>query len=117
MWRVLRAPLWVGASLAGMGVARFSPSVGVGMKARMMFMAGAAIGYVVGTKAGRARYEQTKRLSQQVSENPNVQEAAGRIRAEGGECAGKAGQRRARSPQQVAGRRGSEQEEESPQVY
>ncbi len=86
------------------------------MKARMMFMAGAAIGYVLGTKAGRERYEQIKRLSQQVSENPNVQEAAGRIRAKGEEFAGKAGQMRERIPQQVAGRRGSEQEE-SPQVY
>ncbi|MFS2293024.1 hypothetical protein FHX41_3979 [Actinomadura hallensis] len=87
------------------------------MKARMMFMAGAAIGYVLGTKAGRERYEQIKRLSQQVSENPNVQEAAGRIRAKGEEFAGKAGQMRERIPQQVAGRRGAEQEEESPQVY
>src|SRR5690606_2812369 len=116
MWRVLRAPLWVGASLAGMGVARFSPSVGVGMKARMMFMAGAAIGYVLGTKAGRERYEQIKRLSQQVSENPNVQEAASRYRAKREDFAGKAGQMRERMPQQVAGRRGSENEEESPQV-
>lgn len=52
-----------------------------------------------------------------MSENPNVQEAAGRIRAKGEEFAGKAGQMRERIPQQVAGRRGAEQEEESPQVY
>lgn len=86
------------------------------MKTRMMFMAGAAIGYVLGTKAGRERYEQIKRLSQQVSENPNVQEAAGKIRAKGEDLAGKAGQMRERVPQQVPGRRKTE-EEHPPQVY
>lgn len=79
------------------------------MKARMMFMAGAAIGYVFGTKAGRERYEQIKRLSQQVSENPNVQEAAGKLRARGEEFAGaardKAGHLRERVPEQVPGRK------------
>jgi hypothetical protein len=78
------------------------------MKTRMMFMAGAAIGYVLGTKAGRERYEQIKRLSQQVSENPNVQEAAGMLRAKGEEFAGaargKANHLKDRVPEQVPGR-------------
>ena len=80
-----------------------------------MFMAGAAIGYVLGTKAGRERYEQLKRLSQQVSENPSVQEAAGKLRAKGEEFAGKAGQIREKIPQQVPGR--GKPEEEPSQVY
>ncbi|GAA1812054.1 YtxH domain-containing protein [Actinomadura chokoriensis] len=88
------------------------------MKTRMMFMAGAAIGYVLGTKAGRERYEQIKRLSQQVSENPNVQEAAGMLRAKGEEFAGaargKANHLKERVPEQVAGRGKSE---DQPTVY
>lgn len=89
------------------------------MKARMMFMAGAAIGYVFGTKAGRERYEQIKRMSQQVQDNPNVQEAAGRLRAKGEEFAGaargKAGQMKEKVPEQVPGRRKAS--EEQPPVY
>ena len=88
------------------------------MKARMMFMAGAAIGYVFGTKAGRERYEQLKRLSQQVSENPNVQDAAGRLRAKGEEVAGaargKASHLKERVPEQVHGRKGAGQEQQPP---
>ncbi|MEV4677931.1 MULTISPECIES: YtxH domain-containing protein [Actinomadura] len=88
------------------------------MKTRMMFMAGAAIGYVLGTKAGRERYEQLKRLSQQVSENPNVQEAAGMLRAKGEEFAGaargKANHLKERVPEQVQGRKA---DRERPEVF
>ena len=88
------------------------------MKTRMMFMAGAAVGYVLGTKAGRERYEQIKRLSQQVSENPNVQEAAGMLRAKGEEFAGaargKANHLKDRVPEQVSGRKA---DKEQPEVY
>ncbi|MEU8341707.1 hypothetical protein SAMN05443665_1001139 [Actinomadura meyerae] len=87
------------------------------MKTRMMFMAGAAVGYVLGTKAGRERYEQLKRLSQQVSENPNVQEAAGMLRAKGEEFAGaargKANHLKERVPEQVQGRKAEREEREA----
>ncbi|WP_433478169.1 YtxH domain-containing protein [Spirillospora sp. CA-142024] len=90
------------------------------MKTRMMFMAGAAIGYVFGTRAGRERYEQMKRLSKQVSENPNVQEAAGMLRSKGEEFAGaargKAGQLKERVPEQMPGRH-KVSDEEQPPVY
>ena len=88
------------------------------MKTRMMFMAGAAIGYVLGTRAGRERYEQIKRLSQQVSENPNVQEAAGMLRAKGEEFAGaargKANHLKDRVPEQMPGHKAGK---EQPEVY
>ncbi|MEV3920422.1 YtxH domain-containing protein [Actinomadura coerulea] len=88
------------------------------MKARTMFIAGAAVGYVFGTKAGRERYEQIRQLSKQVSENPNVQEAAGKIRSKGETFAGaardKAGHLKDRVPEQVTGGR---KEEEQPPVY
>ncbi|WP_242901725.1 YtxH domain-containing protein [Actinomadura terrae] len=52
------------------------------------FIAGAAVGYVLGTRAGRERYEQLKQWSRQVSENPNVQDVTERLRTKGEEVAG-----------------------------
>lgn len=57
------------------------------MKYRVPFIAGAAIGYVMGTKAGRERYEQIKRTSRKIAENPAVQETAGLMRAKSGALA------------------------------
>lgn len=63
------------------------------MKYRFGLLTGAAVGYVLGTRAGRERYEQIKRLSRRVSENPTVQEAAGIMRARAGELADTAKQK------------------------
>ncbi|MFF5263300.1 hypothetical protein ACFY4C_30600 [Actinomadura viridis] len=68
------------------------------MKHRTTFIAGAALGYVLGTKAGRERYDQMRRASRRLAENPNFQEAAGAIRAKGEELAGAA---RERAPEQL----------------
>ena len=43
---------------------------------------GAAIGYVLGSRAGRERYEQIKRWSQRAGDNPAVQAVAGVARAQ-----------------------------------
>lgn len=42
---------------------------------------GVVVGYVLGSKAGRERYEQIVRLSSKVADNPAVQGAAGFVRA------------------------------------
>lgn len=42
---------------------------------------GLAIGYVLGAKAGRERYEQIMRLSSKAADSPAVQGAAGFLRA------------------------------------
>lgn len=82
------------------------------MKTRAAFLAGAALGYVLGTRAGRERYEQIKQLSRQVSENPRVQEAAGVLRAQAGELAENARQRVGdRVQEKMPGRRRAEQTE------
>ncbi|MFG1943776.1 YtxH domain-containing protein [Nonomuraea sp. NPDC048826] len=47
------------------------------MRYRMPFVMGLAVGYVLGSRAGRERYEQIKRTAQRVADNPRVQEAAG----------------------------------------
>jgi hypothetical protein len=63
------------------------------MKNRVVFLTGAAVGYVLGTHAGRERYEQIKRVSRRVAENPVVQETAGVLRAQAGGLAGTAKQK------------------------
>jgi len=52
------------------------------------FLLGAAIGYVLGAKAGRARYEQIVRTYRKVIDHPAVQGAAGVVRAKAGEKIG-----------------------------
>ncbi len=42
---------------------------------------GAGIGYVLGSRAGRERYEQIKRWSSRAADHPAVQGAAGIVRA------------------------------------
>lgn len=44
------------------------------MKGKVGFVLGAAVGYVLGTRAGRARYEQIKRGAIAVWETPLVQQ-------------------------------------------
>ncbi|MFJ2031109.1 YtxH domain-containing protein [Streptosporangium sp. NPDC087985] len=51
------------------------------MRYRMMFGVGVAVGYILGSRAGRERYEEIKRLAQRVADNPSVQEAAGLVGA------------------------------------
>jgi hypothetical protein len=43
---------------------------------RGTFLAGLAIGLVVGMRLGRERYEQLKGLAQKVADNPSVQQTA-----------------------------------------
>lgn len=43
---------------------------------RLLILAGFAAGYVAGTRAGRERYEQIRRLFFRVKDDPRVQQAA-----------------------------------------
>lgn len=47
------------------------------MRYKMTFVVGFAAGYVLGSKAGRDRYEQIRSAVQELQENPTVQSAAG----------------------------------------
>jgi hypothetical protein len=49
---------------------------------RMSFVAGLAIGFVAGTRAGREKYEQMVKLARQTADNPSVQQAAGAMQAQ-----------------------------------
>ena len=45
------------------------------MRYRATFLAGLAVGFVVGTRAGRERYEQMKKLGRQAVDSPVVRKA------------------------------------------
>ncbi|MGH2600008.1 MAG: hypothetical protein ACRDJ9_11570 [Dehalococcoidia bacterium] len=53
-----------------------------------MFLLGAAMGYVLGSRAGRSRYEQIVRTYRKVADHPAIQGAAGIARAKVGEKLG-----------------------------
>ena len=46
------------------------------MRYRVTFIAGFAVGFIAGARAGRERYEQIKAAGQKVAQSPAVQQAA-----------------------------------------
>ena len=60
------------------------------MRYRLTFVAGLALGYVLGTRAGRERYEQLKKSARQVAQNPAVRNTAESAAQQGRQFAGKA---------------------------
>ena len=49
---------------------------------KIVFAAGAAIGYVLGTKAGRQRYEQMAGAARQVAAQPTVKQAINEVQSQ-----------------------------------
>jgi hypothetical protein len=49
------------------------------MKGRIVFVAGAALGYVLGARAGRRRYEQIKAGAERLWNDPNVQKGVDEV--------------------------------------
>ena len=49
---------------------------------RVSFVSGLAIGYVLGARAGRERYEQIKRLAKMAADSPAIQQTAGALQAQ-----------------------------------
>ena len=74
------------------------------MRYRLVFFTGLGIGFVIGARAGRERYEQLRKLARQVADSPAVQQAAGAFQAQaanyaktaGGKVADRAGAARAK---------------------
>ncbi|MFJ3664929.1 YtxH domain-containing protein [Streptomyces sp. NPDC090106] len=60
------------------------------MRYKLTFVAGLALGYVLGTRAGRERYEQLKKSARQISQNPAVRNTAESAAQQGRQFAGKA---------------------------
>ena len=52
------------------------------MRYRMAFVVGLGVGFVLGARAGRERYEQLVRVTRKAADSPAVQQAAGAIQAQ-----------------------------------
>ncbi|MGX6607749.1 hypothetical protein ACWKSP_37330 [Micromonosporaceae bacterium Da 78-11] len=52
------------------------------MRGKLMFITGLAAGFVLGSRAGREKYEEIRATAQKAWANPNVQEAAGVAQAQ-----------------------------------
>jgi len=52
------------------------------MRYRFVFVAGLGVGFILGARAGRERYEQIRTMARKVADNPAVQQAAGALQAQ-----------------------------------
>jgi hypothetical protein len=52
------------------------------MRYRFVFAVGLSVGYILGTRAGRERYEQLVKLAHKAADSPAVQQAAGAVQAQ-----------------------------------
>lgn len=52
------------------------------MRGKLMFLSGLAAGFVLGSRAGREKYEEIRANAKKVWEHPTVQEAAGVAQAQ-----------------------------------
>jgi uncharacterized membrane protein len=73
------------------------------MRYRIIFVVGVAVGFVLGARAGRERYEQLKRLARKAADNPSVQQAAAAAQAQATEFARTARERVTEQVPKIAG--------------
>jgi uncharacterized protein YjbJ (UPF0337 family) len=52
------------------------------MRYRFVFVVGLGVGFVLGARAGRERYEQLVKLTRKAKDSPAVQQAAGAVQAQ-----------------------------------
>jgi hypothetical protein len=52
------------------------------MRGKLWFFGGAAVGFVIGARAGRERYDQLVSTARRMWDHPTVQEAAGVVQAQ-----------------------------------
>lgn len=60
------------------------------MRYRLTFVAGLLLGYVLGTRAGRERYEELKKTAREIAQNPAVRNTAESAAQQGRQYAGRA---------------------------
>jgi hypothetical protein len=58
------------------------------MRGKLIFMTGVGVGYVLGARAGRERFDQMVAAARRFWESPTVQEAAGVVQAQAGRLYG-----------------------------
>lgn len=69
------------------------------MRYKAAFVMGLATGYVLGSRAGRQRYEQIKQMAKTISQNPSVKHTTGAVQAQ----AAQLGNQAKRAMQEKAG--------------
>jgi hypothetical protein len=74
------------------------------MRTRFGFLIGFGAGYVLGAKAGTQRYEQLKRLYDNLASSQSVRQARGRAKEAAGTGLGQAKDKAAESVSKVAGK-------------
>jgi hypothetical protein len=52
------------------------------MRYRIIFITGLGVGFVLGARAGRERYEQLRTAARKVADSPAMQQAAGALQAQ-----------------------------------
>jgi hypothetical protein len=52
------------------------------MRGKILFLAGLGVGYLIGTRAGREKYDQMVTQARKVWDSPSVQEAAGMVQSQ-----------------------------------
>jgi hypothetical protein len=52
------------------------------MRGKLWFLSGVAVGFVVGSRAGREKYDQLVAATRRLMDHPTVQEAAGVVQAQ-----------------------------------
>lgn len=57
------------------------------MRYRLVFAVGVGVGFVLGARAGRERYEQIRTLARKAADSPAVQQAAAALQAQATEFA------------------------------
>ena len=72
------------------------------MRRRITFLAGLAVGFVAGARAGRERYEQMVKLGRKAVENPAVQQATRTAAAKATELSKAAGQKASQRMPKIA---------------
>jgi len=60
------------------------------MRYRLVFAVGVGVGFVLGARAGRERYEQLRTMARKVADSPAFQQAAGALQAQAADAAKKA---------------------------
>jgi hypothetical protein len=69
---------------------------------RMSFVIGLGVGYVLGTRAGRERYDQMVKMAQSTRENPQFQQATATIQTQAASLLSSASQKMAEVAPQFA---------------
>ena len=52
------------------------------MRGKLMFLAGAAAGFVLGSRAGREKYDELVAATRRLMDHPTVREAGGQVQAQ-----------------------------------